>query len=121
MLHHQLANDITLHLLSAQTIQLLLNLFDGIFNFANRQWTLLARFADTYIEFLPIKIFSTLVALNHHQVKFLHPLVGAESPLTLLAFAPAMNSITNITRIFDSRFSAATQWTFHDEYPVRIC
>src|SRR6266576_550261 len=108
MFHHQFTNDVTRYLLPAQAIEFLLDLFNRIFNFAYWQWALLASLADTYIKLLPVKIFSPLVAFNHHQVKFFNSLIGTEASLTRFTFAPAMYGITDITRIFHPRLSTAT-------------
>src|SRR2546423_8345548 len=108
MFHHQFAYDVTWNLLSAQAIKLLLDLFNCILNFAYRQRALLTSLADTNIELLTVKIFSSLVALDYHQVKFLDPFIRTKASLAMFTFAPAMYSITDITRIFYARFGTAT-------------
>src|SRR5436305_13785304 len=108
MFHYQLTYDVTWYFLSTQAIKLLFDLFNCIFNFAYWQGTLLTSFTNTNIELLPVKIFSPLVALDYHQVKFLDPLLCTEASFAMFTFAPAMYGITNITRIFYARFGSAT-------------
>src|SRR5436309_13302330 len=56
MFHHQFTADVTRYLLPAHTIELLLDLFNRIFNFAYWQWSLPTTLSDTYITLLPSTI-----------------------------------------------------------------
>src|SRR5579885_1187168 len=112
-LHHPLADDAARQFLLALPVELLLDLRHRFLDLYHREWTFLACLTDAHEQFLPIKWLAPLIAFDDHELGLLHPLVGAESSLALLAFAPAVNSITYVALILHPRFGVSTKWTFH--------
>src|SRR5579883_3400406 len=95
-LHYPLTDDAAWQFLLALPVEFLLDLLHRVLDLCYREWTFLACLADAHEQFLPVKWLAPLIAFDDHELGLLHPLVGAEAPLALLAFAPAVNSIAYV-------------------------
>ncbi len=113
--HNQFADDAAGYLAPPQMVEFLFDLFDRIFDFADGQRAFLACFTNADIKLLPVKVFTPLIALNDHQMRFFDALIGTEAPFAGFALASTMNGVTDVSRIFDPRFCAATERTFHQK------
>src|SRR5690348_3762784 len=96
-LYDHFSNDAARYLLFAKTIQCLLDLFYGVFDLPCRKRAFLASLTYAHVELLSIKNLAPLVPFDNHEGRFLNPLVSAEAPFALLAFASSVNSIANVT------------------------
>src|SRR6266571_8487185 len=117
MFHYKFAYLAALHFLSAQAVEFLFDLLNSVFDFAHGQWTLLTCLANANVKFLPVKSFSSLVTLNHHEVELLNPFISTEASLTLFTFTSAMDRVPNVSRVFNARIITPTKWTFHASAP----
>src|SRR6185312_9920372 len=113
MFHHQLTNSAAWQFLLSLAVEFLLNILDRVLNISHRERTFLAGFADASKQLLTIKRLAPQIAFGNHQLRFFNALIRAETPLTLLALASAMNRVSHIARIFHTRLRKATKWTFH--------
>src|SRR5579883_837408 len=95
-LHYALADDAAGQFLLALPVELLFDLRRSVLDLCYRERAFLACLTDAHKQFLSVERLAPLIALDDHELGLLHALVGAEASLALLAFAPAVNSITYV-------------------------
>jgi hypothetical protein len=117
MFHDEFAQDTAGDFLFSKAEEFLLDIPNSVFDDCNGEWTLFTGFAKPDKEFLTIEGFTALIAFDDEQRRSFDPFIGAETPFALLAFASAVDGVTDIAGVFDPRFGTSTKWTFHFANP----